>query len=74
MAPAEPITVTVQSRREAEDFWLVWVDHRLAGSVHSEEELDETIAGLGPSAVRVVYEPGARDDLDAGPRPPGSKR
>lgn len=74
MAQAEPITVTVQSRREAEDFWLVWMGQRLAGSVHSEEELNEAIAGLGPSAVRVVYEPGAREDLGAGPRPPGSKR
>lgn len=74
MAQAEPITVTVQSRREPEDFWLVWVDQHLAGSVHSEEELAETVAGLGGAPVRMVYEPGARDDLDAGPRPPGSKR
>jgi hypothetical protein len=71
----EPHVVTVQARRPGEDFWMVWVDLALAGSVRSEAELDDLRRGLSVDGTDVRFEPGAEDDLHVhGPLPPGNRR
>jgi len=68
-------TVTVQRRREPEDFWMVWVDDHLVGSVHSQDELDELVRSLAEPGPELVFEGDAERDLrQNGPLPPGSAR
>ena len=66
--------VTVQARGHAEDFWMVWAGHELAGSVHSVGELEALVRQVGARMDEVRYEPGAADDLrTSGPLPPGTR-
>ena len=66
--------VTVQARGHAEDFWMVWAGHELAGSVHSVGELEALVRQVGARMDEVRYEPGAADHLrTSGPLPPGTR-
>ena len=70
---AAPV-VTVQARGPSADFWMVWVGNRLAGSVHSYEELGALLDRLRTAVDKVHWEPGAEDDLrTSGPLPPGTR-
>jgi hypothetical protein len=58
-------TLTVQSRRPADDFWMVWDADGIVGSVRSWGELEDLLGARGLQREHVRWEDGAREQLDA---------
>jgi hypothetical protein len=72
--PGSGPIVTVQARRPAEDFWMVWVDQALAGSVHSMAELEQLLDEREADLDHVRWEAGAEEDLRSSKAlPPGNR-
>lgn len=55
--------LTVQTRRPSDDFWMVWDQNGIVGSVRSRSELTALIEKLGVNPVDVRYDGDSLEQL-----------
>jgi hypothetical protein len=56
--------IVVQDRRPADDFWMVWDEHGMIGSVRSLTELRALLTQHGATLGDVHWEGNARASLE----------
>lgn len=65
-------TIVVQDRRPSDDFWMVWDEHGMIGSVRSMAELRTLLAQHDASLGDVRWDADARATLESAQGlPPG---